>query len=157
MMHKILTRFAALWVALGGRHRMITRRRGGVGADYLHRFFLTPALLSRWFAVYLHCFHADDDEGLHDHPWPFVTVPLTLTGYCEVDWQGWTHVRGPWPRFRSSRAFHRIELFPGTAGRTWTLFFRGPVIKPWGFVSREAELSYRVHPPEPRETALGLG
>lgn len=47
---------------------------------YLRRWYLirTPA-----FAVFLHKFErSDEDRALHDHPWPFIVIPL-WRGYYE--------------------------------------------------------------------------
>lgn len=105
------------------------------GELYLRRLRVVSC---RWFGVYVHWFHASDDDSLHDHPWWFVTVILR-GGY-------WEHTPGPdgapvrrWHppgavRFRPARWLHRVEIDP--ARRPVTIVVRGRRIRRWGFQTR---------------------
>ena len=102
------------------------------GEPYLRRLRVVACW---WFGLYIHWFHASDDDCLHDHPWPFLTVILR-GGY-------WEHTPGPdngvvkrWHppfsmRVRPARWLHRIEIDP--ARKPVTLVLRGPRVRPWGF------------------------
>lgn len=86
----------------------------------------------------IHLFHRGDNDGLHDHPWPWVTIILA-GGYWETTKHGrfW---RGPGTiLFKSHLAFHRIELDPRHP-YVVTMFIMGPKTKgprkrgDWGFL-----------------------
>lgn len=95
--------------------------------------------LQRWFVlprnpfsnVYLHRFlRSDDDRALHDHPWD--NRSWVLAGEYVEHLQDGTlahRVEGEAIERRAIQA-HRVELITGPAV---TLFFTGPVIRPWGF------------------------
>jgi hypothetical protein len=143
MLERVLEACARVWRKLGLPQKMIHRaREGELHTElYLERFHL---IKTPWFAVFLHCFHQSDAEGLHDHPWWFVTLPLTH-GYLEDTLVG-THDRKPWRlRFASSEVFHRVILRPGTEGRVWTLFVRGGYTKTWGFLGHGVEETYELY------------
>ena len=58
-----------------GRKRVILDRESQ--EPYLTRYYLF--LKDRkWFPfnIFLHNFHKSDPDDLHDHPWPFITIPL---------------------------------------------------------------------------------
>ncbi|HZR87870.1 MAG TPA: hypothetical protein VFB02_13755 [Bradyrhizobium sp.] len=104
--------------------------------------------MERWFVVprnpagnaYLHRFwRSDDDQALHDHPWPSVSIVLR-GGYVEhTIAAGGIHrrrIRRPGDViFRGPQAAHRIEIDPTLAGpgEVVTLFLTGPRIREWGF------------------------
>jgi hypothetical protein len=47
---------------------------------YLHRWFM---IKTPWLGVYIHKFvRSDEDRALHDHPWPFLVIPI-WRGYIE--------------------------------------------------------------------------
>ena len=105
------------------------------GELYLRRLRVVSC---RWFGVYLHWFHASDDDSLHDHPWWFLTVILR-GGYWEYAGRpdGTTARRWHPPgaiRLRPARWLHRVEIDP--ARRPMTLVVRGPRIRRWGFQTR---------------------
>lgn len=108
------------------RRRTIWSCQADKGALFT-RYYL---LETRWFSVYIHCFHtSDEDRALHDHPWSFVSLLLS-SGYYE-----WTDQGRAWiPRFsliyRPADWRHRVEL---KTPNTWTLVFRSPVSRDWGF------------------------
>ncbi len=108
-------------------NRLLTHRNI-VNCDrdiYLRRWYLvrTP-----WFAIFLHKFErSDEDRALHDHPWPFIVIPI-WRGYIEhssrivIDDEFGipTQAREPqtnrvYPilgtRFRPATYRHRVELF----------------------------------------------
>jgi hypothetical protein len=144
VLERALNAIGDFWLRHGLPGKMIYRARDGeLGEEpYLFRIHL---LWTPWFGVFLHRFMASDAEGLHDHPFSFVTVPLTH-GYLEDTLVG-THDRKPWrARFASAEIFHRVILRPGTEGRVWTLFIRGRFKKRWGFLGHGVEETYELWP-----------
>jgi len=123
-----------------GRRRMIYRERDGQQEDYLERFYV---LSTPWLGVYLHRFWADDDDGLHDHPWNSLSVLLS-GGYLEEMPERQSVPYGPTVTklrrplhpiayIRSKHAAHRITV-PESSKGTWSLFVRfGLKRRPWGF------------------------
>jgi len=99
------------------------------GEIYLERWHLIP---QNWFFnIYLHRFTNSDLPVPHDHPW-FSLAYIIKGSFIE-------HRPGKKPRhcfergfyFRSPFSLHWLEMIRDV---TWTIFFTGPVIKPWGFV-----------------------
>ncbi len=124
-----------------GKKRIICERDGqGV---YLERYYLLFGNSTgdfkrpRWFPIniMLHHLCASDPEGLHDHPWWNVSIVIK-GGYWEHTPNGrfW---RSPGSIiFRTAKTLHRLELDRERAGdETWSLFFVGPRLRDWGFVS----------------------
>jgi len=121
----------AKWLKSKGRHRMISRERDGEQQNYLERFYI---LSTNYVGIYLHRFWADDDDGLHDHPWNSISV--LLSGSYLEEMPTVTKLRRPGnPLFyiRSKKARHRITV-PKDSKGTWSLFIRfGLKRKKWGF------------------------
>jgi hypothetical protein len=104
------------------RKRVVLDRYSG--EPYLTRYYIFLKK-RKWFPfnVFLHHFHKNDQDDLHDHPWPYCSVILK-GGYWERTpdgrfWRPPGHIR-----FRSAKSLHRLELEPHTD--TWTLFIVGP-------------------------------
>lgn len=136
-----------------GKTRLINDRENK--RLYLERLHLHPRWLTLWlFRANLHCIHASDDpaDGLHDHPWPFITIILK-GGYYEHLKNGERKWRKPGSIiFARSKRLHRLELRkrlkPGYYGYLnyleckfteetpcWTLFIMGPRFnKSWRFL-----------------------
>ncbi|MDP6582165.1 MAG: hypothetical protein QF681_16045 [Vicinamibacterales bacterium] len=105
------------------------------GQLYLRRLRVVSC---QWFGIYIHWFHASDDDCLHDHPWAFLTFILR-GGY-------WEHTRSPndgivrrWHpplaiRSRPAHWLHRVEI--DSARKPVTIVLRGPRVRPWGFQTR---------------------
>jgi hypothetical protein len=115
------------------RWELIDRHAGEL---YLRRLRVVAC---QWFGLYIHWFHASDDDCLHDHPWSFLTVML---------WGGyWEYTPGPnnavvkrWHpplsiRVRPAHWLHRIEIDP--VRKPVTLVLRGPRVRGWGFQTSE--------------------
>lgn len=108
---------------------------------YLTRYYLTPRKRPKWIpGIYLHCFHAsDEDLELHNHPWGF-SVSFILKGcYIEevLTKKGWIRTRAFFPgRINIIRAntFHRVDLL---TDKVWTLFICFNRKQDWGFMDRE--------------------
>lgn len=101
---------------------------------YLHRHYVTGRRLAGLFSVCLHHFHLSDQDWLHDHPWPYVTIILG-GGYWEHMPSGRKVWRPPGSiLIRSSRSAHMVELDPNRPP-VWTLFIMGPRLRAreWGF------------------------
>jgi hypothetical protein len=154
MMDRLLDRVAKLWQRFEdkeGKERWV-RNIYRDGAPLIVRyyvcstrwiddsdFFKKHPKLQRWlswasFRVVIHHMHQSDDDGLHDHPWPWCSWVLS-GGYWENTPEGmfWR-----WPghlRFRSANSFHRLILDPNSTGKgVYTLFAMGQRQKEWGFL-----------------------
>ncbi len=76
------------------------------GKPHLHRWYI---LKTRLFSIYIHNIVSDDDEDMHDHPWPFLVVILK-NGYVETMPNG-IHIRLPGDIiFHRPSDTHRIAL-----------------------------------------------
>ncbi len=138
-----------------------------------------------WFGVRIHhILRSDNDRVMHDHPFSFLSIIL-WGGYCE--WRPlyevvpllqlglYTHCDLMKPVFkwfgpgsilyRRAEALHRLELpsLPADAekGRqersAWTLVFRGPVRRGWGFQTKEGWMpakEFMARPAEDRSASL---
>ena len=114
------------------RWEQINRNEGEL---YLERLRVVSC---PWFGLYVHWFHASDDDSLHDHPWAFLTV-IVRGGYWEhMLGSGDTQVKLWQPplsvRVRPARWLHRIEIDP--TRKPVTIVFRGPQSRRWGFRTR---------------------
>lgn len=106
---------------------------------YMERYYgLSTGILG----IYLHCFWADDDDGLHDHPWHSISIPLRGGFFEEMPERQnvpfgptITKFRRPFiPVLRTKYAAHRITLPAGKSGQVWSLFIRfGLKRRKWGF------------------------
>lgn len=127
------------------------------GDLYLRRYFLlgssasgsTKTSVGNFFpnakrAVYLHVMYRPDrDRCHHDHPWPFTTLVL-WGGYHEEITHTQYSLSHPkrfsqrWNRagmIRRNPATHTHRVSHLPAGRAYTLVFRGPKARTWGFLS----------------------
>jgi hypothetical protein len=96
---------------------------------YMRRWRL---LHTRWLGVRVHqILRSDADRELHDHPFDFLSVIL-WGGYREQRADGERVCRAPALVWRRAETLHRLELL---AGPTWTLVFRGPKRREWGFLT----------------------
>lgn len=114
------------------KHRVIYDREGI--DPYLIRYYLHP----RWmtfglFRVVVHNFCRSDNpnDGLHDHPWPYISVILS-GGYIEHTPEGSACRHVGQTLFRRARSLHRVQLY-GDNNPVYTLFIMGPKIRRWGF------------------------
>ncbi|MEM9623139.1 MAG: hypothetical protein AAF993_15920 [Pseudomonadota bacterium] len=134
--------------------RTLGSARFGFTHDLVHEG--DEVYLERWivwfgFTLRLHKFHkGDDDRAFHDHPWWFVTIPLS--DYLESTPTQSSHVVKRWrPHFRSAKHRHIVQLIEGKP--VFTLIITGPKTKEWGFwdnnqfVHHEHWLSDRQRPP----------
>lgn len=79
---------------------------------------------------------SDDDRALHDHRGDSYSVILR-GGYFEVTSHAWEPRKAKWYGpgsivFRKADQPHRVELKPDS-GPVWTLWYRGPFYREWGF------------------------
>ncbi len=127
---------STFWNRLLGRSDIIFG-----GATYMRRWRL---IHTKWFGVRLHhIMRSDSDRELHDHPFTFLSIILR-GGYTEttVDgrevWYGSVLLRG-------AEVLHRLALKMDVERSgifdhnlvehsTWTLVFRGPIRRRWGFL-----------------------
>jgi hypothetical protein len=117
---------------LFGRYRVINDRNDK--EPYLERYYIFLRERNAFpFNVFIHKFLKSDPDDLHDHPWPYLSIPL-WPGYWEHTLSGkfW---RGPLSiRYAPAETFHRIELF---GGYCWTLFIPFKRTREWGFRTKD--------------------
>lgn len=106
------------------------------GVLYLWRLRLVDC---RAFGVYLHRFHApDQDRYLHDHPFSFLS--LVLWGWYDEEVRGsWRRVR--WFNWKPAPGAHRVVRI---SPRLWTLVVRGPRVREWGFYTPTGWVDWRT-------------
>lgn len=126
----------------------VGRKRFGVSHSTIYRHdgvkYLERWILWFGFTVRLHRFWAsDDDRAPHDHPWWFVTFPLSP--YWEQVEHGAVINGRAYPNgvsrfveafrfhYRPAEYRHIVTLLPGREGKTWTLCISGPYQRSWGF------------------------
>lgn len=102
------------------------------GNPYLTRYYIFS---NRFFGLFLHHFHRSDfDRDLHNHPWAFAISYILSGGYTEVKlargFEPAVYNKGNF-NFISGSCFHRIAII---TPNLYTLFFRGPRNKKWGFL-----------------------
>lgn len=120
--------------------------------EYLQRYYIKRhhKKRGRWLpdvGYYVHCFLANDEQILHNHPFKWSVSLILSSGYIEYRLIGSRKdaENNPGPvrcrrrvlkpfRLNLIRAndFHRIDL---RQGRAWTLFIAGPVVQSWGFIN----------------------
>jgi len=109
---------------------------GGKDTPYMERWWLIPR--NRFFNIYLHRFwRSDDDRALHDHPWINISILLSGSYIEHTIAAGGVHFQQKFEagniKFRRPKSAHRVEITPEGAGKTWSLFITGPVVRTWGF------------------------
>ena len=108
--------------------------RFGVTHDLV--FESSKPYLERWilwfgFTLRLHKFiKGDDDRAFHDHPWWFVTLPLT-TYQERTPENAAVRVSRFRPHFRRASHRHIVQLLHDQP--VWTFIITGPKSKEWGF------------------------
>jgi hypothetical protein len=144
---------------LGIKKKIITGcdAQGTNESPYLTRWTL---LSCRFGKIYLHRFHRSDSPDHHDHPFAFASLILWRGYFEETEAQSVissvhdTYATGhpvrhfayvlPHPRkrvwpgmilFRKATHRHRVVLVNGR--EAWTLVFRGPDVREWGFFTRK--------------------
>jgi hypothetical protein len=122
----------SIWCTANNKLRVIADREGK--DVYLLRYYLHP----RWmtlgmFRVVLHRFMRSDavEDGLHDHPWPYITIILQ-GGYIEHTPKGAFLRKKGQVLFRRAKSLHRVELL-NDGVPVYTLFIMGPRWRSWGF------------------------
>lgn len=136
---------------------MIRRRlrlRRADGAVYLDRW----GLGTRLCGVYLHRMTAPDPGlDLHDHPWWFCSLILR-GGYTEACAEARRELSDGGHGFRTWRrgSVHSLGLdvchrIIDIEKPTWTLIFRGPVRRTWGFYTPEGWVRHTEHNAERRD------
>ena len=96
------------------------------GQPYLERWIIWCGITLR-----LHRFHkGDDDKAFHDHPWWFITFPLS--SYMEHTPGQEPVVISSWrPHFRGASHRHIVTLLHPRP--VWTLLLTGRKKSTWGF------------------------
>lgn len=107
-----------------------------------HRYFVFRR--NRWLNFYLHCFHHDDEEHLHDHR--AFNISILLQGSYFEERFLWSPVEGYALPPTDRRTVRRLMVrFPSTPHRVvlhrvqgrpvpvWSLFIKLPDVRDWGF------------------------
>jgi hypothetical protein len=104
--------------------RMIARRSPG-GSIYIHRWLRS------------------DPDDLHDHPWDFCSVILTV-GYWEITPDG-SFYRPPGSVvIRKAEERHRVQIDPDKPNPI-SLFITGAERRAWGFHTEEGWIERKKH------------
>jgi hypothetical protein len=138
-------------------YRMRLRRNDGT--VYLERW----GLECQWFGVFVHRMDAPDPgRDLHDHPWAFWSIILK-GGYYEyrapvrtavqTDADALSVHRRPWS-IRQMRLDECHRIYHLEHRQSWSLVFRGPRRRSWGFYCPEGWVDYRDYDSSRR---AGLG
>ena len=126
----ILKYYFTMFMDYIGRFRIINDRQDK--EPYLERYYVFLKDRTKFpFNIFIHKFLKSDPDDLHDHPWPYVSIPL-YPGYWEYTEKGkfW---RGPFSiRYAPAGTFHRVELLPDKY-YCWTIFIPGKRTRDWGF------------------------
>lgn len=109
--------------------------------DHPERNYLTRlrVVQTPWFAVYLHRMDGPDPRPtLHDHPWSFVSIILSLRlrrrGYHEVTCYGCPERRVRWLNVKRAENTHYIRRLADLGKPTYTLMLVGRRRREWGYV-----------------------
>lgn len=149
-----VTQFLAYHLTKCGRRSDINDRDDPEQV-YIQRYYLLFKDRPKWFPVniLLHHICRSDDQGFHDHPWPWASL-VVRGGYWEETPDG-RYWRGAGSlRFRRATFAHRIDIDATKAGdETWTLFFVGLRVREWGYVTPTGWVHWKdkgnVLPPKP--------
>ena len=93
---------------------------------WMNRYYLIFRHRPKWFPfnILIHEMLDDDHgEGVHNHPFPFMTIILR-DGYFETLKSGRYWRPAGYVGFRSANTHHRIDIKPGT--KPLTIFIAGP-------------------------------
>lgn len=118
------------------KHREIYRRDKQL---YLTRYYIFRKPVWWLPSLYLHCFHAsDEDLELHSHPW-LRSLSLILWGKYREEYRVGDEVKervlgSGRLNYITTDKFHRVDLL---TNEVWTLFLSGSKINDWGFWDRE--------------------
>lgn len=118
---------------------------------YLRRFYLVR---TQWFNIFLHqFFRSDDDPDPHDHPWSFISFPLTK-GYVEERYVFYTGSEGmcgeragpfePEPNKGQNSNTRGFQPKTGNEQGGVRFSLRDVPVRPWTFNYRPAETIHRV-------------
>jgi len=126
---------------------------GDPARPYLLRWFLIPR--NDVFNVYYHRFLRDDDDVLHDHPWPSFSIMISGQ-LVEVTPQGAQLIGAGDCIYRGPDYAHRLQLINGAPVET--LFITGPKLREWGFHCPGGFVHWRDFVAEnPGESGRGCG
>jgi hypothetical protein len=136
---------AAMALRQTGHARMIDDHLNP-GENYLHRHFIVGDDFSKGIRILIHEIHKSDQDGLHDHPWPFISWGLEGL-YKELAEFGFYIRKAGRFYFRGSRSFHRVQLVPERWNKTvWTCIVTFPRMpKSWGFLTKIGNKVKWVH------------
>jgi len=118
------------------------------GVPYMTRYYLLGGRRTGWrrflpFNLFLHCFHASDENMLHNHPWSWAMSLILWGTYDEERLHRWKRFGpGSINRIRALD-FHRVVL---VTEEVWTLFLAGrregrP--EEWSFLDRGKLIPWR--------------
>lgn len=131
------------------RYEYIMREQDGEEVVYMTRRWLfgnNQGRRATKYALMLHQMHLPDgDYCHHDHPWSFWTLVLKGGYWEDVTLKNGT-VKTRWNGpgtilYRPAEHTHRIRWLP--EGECWTLVFRFPKRRSWGFHTSQGFVPWR--------------
>lgn len=142
--------YDAAWKTVRSRCPDVQIGRDDRGRPYMERWHAIKR--NRFFNVYLHLYHHDDDRILHSHPWWSVSIlvngmlrefytPSSASANTPEAYRRRTIQRGDivW---RNADMFHRLEVCDA---RTITIFITGPKLKTWYFACKRGLMHWKEH------------
>lgn len=107
-------------------------KREDITPDGYRDVYMTRWLLlsTKWFTIRLHLFRRSDNDVMHDHPWPFISI-LLWRGYFEETPKGkrW-YIPGS-ILYRPAVWIHKVILKNNLP--CLTLCVTGKKVREWGF------------------------
>lgn len=100
------------------------------GNIYLERWWLIPR--NRWFNVYLHKISGPDDRTPHCHPW--ISLSYCLAGVLR-EYRPGKSIRLIFTGDMTYRRSTCLHSLANVSSEVWTIFFTGPEIREWGFMT----------------------
>ncbi|GAB6995237.1 hypothetical protein JQ593_22655 [Bradyrhizobium viridifuturi] len=140
---------AKVWSVMQRRKPDVQIGRDERGIPYMERWHAIKR--NRFFNVYLHLYHHDDDRILHSHPWWSVSILVsgalrefytrTSEGANRPELHKARTVRRGGIVWRSADMFHRLEV---AGNRTITIFITGPKFaKSWHFACKRGLIHWK--------------
>lgn len=152
----------SVWSTMSSRAPDVQIGRDETGKPYMERWHAIKR--NKFFNIYLHLYHHDDDRILHSHPWWSLSLCLsgalreyytdTAEGANRSELHKHRYVRRGSVVWRNADMFHRLEI---AGNRTITIFITGPKIKTWYFACKRGLVEWTQFVSARDTGAVGMG